>query len=169
MEDEIKVSELPQATQINDNDLFMIIQGQANKKATAKLLLDFTHPVGSLYWSANSTSPSTLFGGTWEAITDKFILAAGSSYTAGDTGGEATHTLTTDEMPSHNHKLGDFALKISAGFNTGQFALPGASGNGNCNYQQQDRESSYVANTGGGQPHNNMPPYLVAYCWKRTA
>ena len=105
MEDEIKVSELPQATQINDNDLFMIIQGQANKKATAKLLLDFTHPVGSLYWSTDSTSPATLFGGTWEAITDKFILAAGSLYTAGDTGGEATHTLTIDEMPKHTHKV----------------------------------------------------------------
>lgn len=67
------------------------------------LILDYTYPVGSIYISANSTSPATLFGGTWSMIKDKFILLAGDTYRAGSTGGEASHKLTIDEMPRHNH------------------------------------------------------------------
>ena len=63
------------------------------------------YPVGSIYMSVNSTSPATLFGGTWVRLKDKFLLGAGDTYTAGDTGGAATHTLTTSEMPSHSHGL----------------------------------------------------------------
>ena len=72
------------------------------------------YPVGSLYWSSKSTDPATLFGGTWKQIKDKFILAAGDTYTVGTTGGEAAHTLTTAEMPSHNHS----ASSNSAGAHT---------------------------------------------------
>ena len=61
------------------------------------------YPVGSIYMSVNSTNPSTLFGGEWEQIEDRFLLACGTNHNNGETGGEATHTLTTNEMPSHNH------------------------------------------------------------------
>ena len=67
------------------------------------LMLDNVYPVGSIYMSVNNTNPSTLFGGTWQQIQDRFLLAAGATYAAGATGGEATHTLTTDEMPAHSH------------------------------------------------------------------
>ena len=53
---------------------------------------DKIYPVGSIYISAASTSPATLFGGTWEQIKDTFLLAAGDTYTAGETVGEAEHT-----------------------------------------------------------------------------
>lgn len=66
-------------------------------------IIDAVYPVGSLYWSSKSTSPATLFGGTWEQIKDKFVLAAGSTYTAGTTGGASTVTLSVSNMPSHNH------------------------------------------------------------------
>ena len=68
-----------------------------------KALLNAIYPVGSIYMSVNSTSPATLFGGTWERIKDRFLLAAGDAYAAGGTGGEATHTLTEGEMPAHSH------------------------------------------------------------------
>ena len=61
------------------------------------------YPVGSIYISVNSTSPASLFGGTWEILNDVFLLAAGSYANAGTFGGEAEHTLTVDEMPSHSH------------------------------------------------------------------
>ena len=66
-------------------------------------ILDLVHPIGSLYWSKNPTDPSVLFGGTWKRIKDTFILACGDTYSIGSTGGEASHTLTVDEMPTHNH------------------------------------------------------------------
>ena len=66
-------------------------------------IFDLVYPVGSIYMSANSTSPTTLFGGTWERIQNRFLLSAGSEYNAGATGGEKTHTLSSSEMPSHTH------------------------------------------------------------------
>lgn len=54
--------------------------------------------------SFNATSPTDLFGGTWEALEQgRVLIGQGSSYPAGSTGGEATHTLSLNEMPSHNH------------------------------------------------------------------
>ena len=123
--------------------------------------LDLHYPVGSIYLSANSTSPATLFGGTWEQIQDRFLLAAGSNYTAGDTGGEAEHTLTIDEMPSHNHHIltnNDDFNNSSGGGNYG------TTHDGTANWYQT---TWYTENTGEGQAHNNMPPYLVVYMWRR--
>ena len=68
-------------------------------------LLNLIYPVGSIYWSSNSTNPGTLFGGTWTQIKDRFILAAGDSYSNGATGGAATVTLTVSNMPSHSHSF----------------------------------------------------------------
>lgn len=62
------------------------------------------HPVGSLYWTSKNENPAVTFGGgTWKQITDRFVLAAGSTYKAEATGGAATVTLTTANMPSHSH------------------------------------------------------------------
>lgn len=94
---------------IVDTDIFAIVDSSTNSNKKVLLstikraMLDASYPVGAIYLSVNSTSPGTLFGGTWEQIQDKFLLSAGSTYTAGSTGGEATHTLTSNEMPSHNH------------------------------------------------------------------
>ena len=128
-------------------------------------LLDLIHPVGSIYWSTNITSPETLFGGTWEQIKDTFILAAGDSYSAGSTGGEANHTLTIDELPSHRHYLKYGNVYI------GYLNSNAAQANSNAlyKYNVSRGDALYGEDVGGGKAHNNMPPYLVAYCWKRTA
>lgn len=130
-------------------------------------ILDKIYPVGSIYMSMSSTNPGTLFGGTWEQIQNRFLLSAGSTYTAGATGGEATHTLTEQEMPSHNHRL-------TAAFSGGTWARHyyGFIGNVGNDGQQNpiyDEAPNRTSSTGGGQAHNNMPPYLVVYMWKRTA
>lgn len=71
--------------------------------ANSSKVLD-CYPIGSIYMSVNETSPATLFGGTWEALDQgRVLIGAGTTYPAGSEGGEATHTLTTDEMPSHTH------------------------------------------------------------------
>lgn len=120
-------------------------------------------PVGAIYMSLNNTNPATLFGGAWQRIQDTFLLAAGSTYAAGSTGGEAEHELTVEEMPAHSHVT-------SMAFDGGRGSNSPASGTlqwllklGNNFYGDRTQ------NTGDGQPHNNMPPYLAVYMWTRIS
>lgn len=66
-------------------------------------LLNFCYPIGSLYWSGNLTNPSTLFGGTWVQIKDRFVWAKGDNDTVNATGGAKTVTLTVNQIPIHTH------------------------------------------------------------------
>lgn len=118
------------------------------------------YPVGAIYLSVTNVNPATLFGGTWEAIGGRFLLGANSSYEAGSTGGESAHKLTTSEMPRHNHTLDNY--NVSAGNTTAYMTV------------QAQAKVGYNGNvqtlyTGGDGSHNNMPPYLAVYMWKRTA
>lgn len=123
-----------------------------------KSLIDLIYPVGSIYMSVNNASPQTFFGGTWTRIQDRFLLAAGTTYSAGGTGGSATHTLTINEMPYHGHVIGTEGGSVSK---TTTY-IAGATGGAGA------RGESSTDNAGGGAAHNNMPPYLVVYVWKRT-
>lgn len=128
-------------------------------------IVDLIYPVGSYYWNSNSTSPATLFGvGTWTQITNQFIFAAGGDYASGDTGGEVDHLLTIQEMPSHDHRcINDesfFAYGGPLESNEGP-----ASGHG----YAYPFYYSFTGTKGGSRSHNNMPPYIVAYCWRRDA
>ena len=91
------------------------------------------------------------------------MLGASDGYTAGSTGGEATHKLTVKEMPSHTHTI-EGQKNDSTGYHHkgSQVGHPGITEGGNY-------WSKATTSTGGGQAHNNMPPYLVVYMWKRTA
>ena len=137
------------------------LNGKANSSHThlssdVTDLIDVIYPVGSIYMSVNSVNPATLFGGEWEQIKDKFLLSSGDVYTNGATGGEATHTLTTDEMPSHNHNYYHYQSK-------------GSITRYSTSWANQKSATVTTEGTGGGQPHNNMPPYLAVNVWKRTA
>lgn len=132
---------------------------------------DELYPVGAIYFSTIKTSPASFFGGTWERIMDRFLLGAGTTYAAGKTGGSSTHTLTVDEMPPHYH---DFSVKTTSGGSTlGLWDTYFTSSS----YVDQvyDSGQNIKANTygtrttGSGAAHNNMPPYLAVYIWKRVA
>ena len=136
-------------------------------------LLNLLHPVGSYYWSSQSTNPGTLFGGTWTQVKDKFILAAGDSYSVGATGGEAVHKLTVDEMPSHQHvqRMDNASgAVVTAGSDAGDGATSGGQwiDSSVLHWLKTTKQLTTMA-AGGDAAHNNMPPYEVAYCWKRTA
>lgn len=121
------------------------------------------YPVGSLYMSINNTSPASLFGGTWSPIYDRFVIAAGSSYNSNTSGGEATHTLTIEEMPSHSH------------YTQGNLMMwRGSGGNTKTEYgSAMDTDSHFGKNfslsAGGNAAHNNIPPYYAAYIWVRIS
>ena len=128
----------------------------ANTDAATKGYADLAaYPVGAIYISTVSTSPASLFGGTWEQLKDRFLLASGDTYSAGSTGGEAAHTLTIDEMPSHSHGYSRPGRDSGTDW-IGQSGV-GAIVDSNTNY------------AGGGQSHNNMPPYYAVYMWQRVA
>lgn len=148
-----------------------------------KTLLDMVYPVGSIYLSVSGTDPQTLFGGTWARLEDVFLLAAGAKHPAGSTGGEEAHTITEGEMPSHgNHlmqgrmyqELAENASNDSS-YRSNTLYLGknvfASTGNINRGWKDWNGGEMYPAGTlkGGGNPHNNMPPYLAVYTWKRTA
>lgn len=121
------------------------------------VILDKVYPIGSIYMSYTNNPPASFLGGSWTQLQNRFLLGAGSSYTAGSTGGEATHTLTVGEMPSHNHT---YTWGGGTGSQTGCSQGYGTT---------KGEYSTTVSNTGSGSAHNNMPPYLVVYMWRRTA
>lgn len=141
---------------------------------SASNIVNTIYPIGSIYMSINNVSPSVLFGGEWEQIKDRFLLSAGDDYTAGDIGGEATHTLTVDEMPSHNHNYGEsgynaLTTNATAAFQSGDMGSQSGTGR---HYPFTTTGAQYIRSTntnsaGGGQAHNNMPPYLTVYMWQR--
>lgn len=139
-----------------------------------KKLIDYIYPVGSIYISINATSPSNLFGGSWTQLKDRFLIGAGGSYSVNNTGGETSHKLTVAEMPSHNHSFKDGSHTFLWGQNkTNNVYLNNASAvagktPGNSAMTSQNIWNS-TNSSGNTSAHNNMPPYLAVYMWKRTA
>lgn len=130
-----------------------------------KEFVDKIYPIGSIYMSMNNTSPSDLFGGTWEQLKDTFLLASGDVYPSdGDVStaqhGESNHTLTVDEMPKHKHDLSYRTGVIQTGSSGTYYFDVGTSGNWYTN-------SPSFKESGGNNAHNNMPPYMSVYMWKR--
>ena len=123
------------------------------------------HPIGSLFISTEETNPATLYGGTWERIKGAFIWGIEDGEAAGCTGGEKTHELTVGEIPAHVHIENNLAMiwnttigNVGADPARKEMAAAGAV-----------TPSVATSSVGGGQSHNNMPPYYGAYVWRRTA
>ena len=130
-----------------------------------------SHPIGSILMSATNTNPSTYIGGTWVAWgSGRVPVGVDTSQTEFDTveetGGEKTHTLTVDEMPLHGHYFSPDHEYV--GFTNNTRSVQGGS-----TYDDVIRSNSHFGTgtdeTGGGQAHNNLQPYITCYMWKRTA
>ena len=130
-------------------------------------VFDMIYPIGSIYISTSSVNPSSLFGGTWEPFAQgRTLIGVDTTDTDFDTaeniGGEKQHILTINEMPSHNHNM--YSLN-----NSGDGTITGGGG------ITQDSGAPYktyyakfaMENSGGGQAHNNLQPYITVYMWRR--
>ncbi len=126
--------------------------------------------VGTLYWTLYNTvadRPATLFGGTWVLLTSGTFPVAGAAtgdYIPGDAtkgeGGEATHTLSSAEIPAHNHPIP--AKSGASGLGAwGNVAFPSNTGT--------ETSMNTSNSSGGGGAHNNMPPWKAYYIWEKTA
>ena len=171
----------------------------ASVQDLVKQILLAAHPVGSYYWSSESTDPGTLFGGTWERVKGRFVYASDAD-TAGETGGASTHAITVAEMPSHTHTRGTMEIVgggVSAfvwGTKTKNYDNPSGAfslsqpGNGEVtspdawddttpegrrpwglNFMASSGWTGATSSTGGGSSMSIMPPYVTAFCWRRTA
>ena len=148
-------------------------------------ICDYIYPVGAIYMSVNNISPAILFGGTWERIKDRFLLAAGDIYNVGSKDGEAEHVLSAAEMPAHGHNIRVWNTAGASGVWTywtnngttlannpyglrGAFNATWASGNQSAAQAGAGDQAGRSDQSGGGQAHNNMPPYLVVNVWMRV-
>jgi microcystin-dependent protein len=124
-----------------------------------------------------NTNPSTYIGGTWVEINDVFLLAAGTSHPAGETGGSEEVTLTVDQMPAHKHYTINMAHSEAGVSPDWQHTVArydrANTSWSDCHYQlngiSNEANAGRSSTTGGGAAHPNMPPYLAVYMWKRTA
>ena len=163
-------------------------------------VINLIYPVGSIYLSFSNISPQTLFGiGQWEKLSGGRVLLSegdsdyGEDFTVEETGGEANHTLTEEELPPHNHNVtmdmaGNHTHTVAspfdeAGFdvgNPGDFVKTRLCFGDNFPYEGGVRKvtinsagdhihSLSVTTIGSGQAHNNMPPYIVCFMWRRIS
>jgi len=134
-------------------------------------------PVGTILMTTENVNPSTYIGGTWVEINDVFLLAAGTSHPAGETGGSEEVALTVAQMPAHRHYTINMAHSeagVSPDYQhtVARYDRTNTSWS-DCHYQlngiSNEANAGRSSTTGGGEAHDNMPPYLAVYTWKRTA
>lgn len=181
--------------EVAEEDVLPIIKGGTGATTAAQArdnlglfdadeTLDRTFPVGAIYISMDSADPAELFGGTWEQIEDRFLLGAGSTYSAGSTGGSRDATLV-----SHTHTVSATAASAGSHYHSSRIvndnksgSYTGGSNNGYGYHYGTSDETSYrsagththsvsgtAASTGVSGTNKNMPPYIVVNVWKRTA
>ena len=163
-----------------EEDGLLEVAADWDVKVRGKRLVDLMYPVGSIYLSANSVSPGVLFGGTWERITERFLFGCGDErYPAGHAAGEEQHVLLAAELPKITLGLilrGTQYSDAPIGSPYGSDNVTTANGHLDSTPSAVPISDSVSAKQwdgtwkfGEGWAHNNMPPYLCVYMWKRTA
>lgn len=152
-----------------DNQNIKTINGQSILGSGDIDIVGLIYPVGSIYMSVNSTSPASLFGGTWEQLKDRFLLSAGDTYTNGATGGNSTHNHTL------NNGYAKFNVRTTGSSYADQIIVDSYAPNLRCEDANQYTSFDEWTVTGGialggtTDSSSSLPPYLVVYMWKRTA
>lgn len=151
----------------------------------AQEIFKLIYPVGSIYLSTSTTNPSTYFGGTWEQVAkESYLLGYSANNTWFDKPGQSkgsangpgnwntnNHTLTINEIPSHNHIKYAFGSWGASSYNRTRIGAGVYIGKDQGNPQFEDQPSNTTSSTGGGQGHNHfhVSPYYIVVVWKRTA
>ena len=143
------------------------ITGALEATSIGTSLLNTIFPIGSIYFTASAINPSTSIGGTWERYAQGKCLFSvddtDTDFSFETTGGVKEVILTEAQMPSHYHMLTDNYRKIRYGHAGGDGAL------GQGGWIGLDSSVEPTTTAGSNQPHENLPPYIAIYCWKRTS
>lgn len=168
---------------MNLKEICTLIKQQVKQEVAQEIMLN-AHPVGSYWITESEDNPAELWGGAWTKVEGKFLLGSSQTYALGTEGGEATHTLTEAEAPTHTHTRGtmditgavggggqDYNTKLEGAFyQNGRYQNNADSGNTNAwvgEFQASRAWTGATSASGGGQAHNNMPPYRTVHIWKR--
>ena len=156
-EENIKIATLEEAIS-NLTSQLSDLSNTLNEVETSTLKKTFS--IGSTYFSfTDSRNPNVILGfGEWQKIEGKFLLGASDKYEVGTEGGEETHKLTVEEMPSHSHSCTTVKLETN-----------GSSIAGSGSIKYDFTKASTTGSKGGNKEHNNMPPYKAGYLWERIA
>lgn len=149
--------------QLKDDKLDKTATAADSSKLGGKTLAEIMlahYPVGAVYISANSTSPASLFGGTWESIGGRFLLGADATYAAGSTGGNNTIQINVENMPY-------WSLFANSVVQDGMWSYGKWADHSAKSGDTLARHNGDLGDT--GQPIDNMPPYLAVYMWRRVS
>ena len=164
---------------------FSSLQTKVNQKTTLTEVINKIYPVGAIWFTTSYDSPASLFGGSWERITDRFLVGAGNRYGRGATGGADSVKLTASQIPTLSMQI----LLSKGGYCAGgaipqSFVKsskdPSVVNNdlfADLNGQTCDRivESSYSNSSLVRYYNSNQasvptnPPFYACYIWRRTA
>jgi hypothetical protein len=168
----------------NLSELLVSLGKAPNNRSTNQLASAFadaltaaTHnswPIGSIYQSVEDTSPAILFGGTWtiwaEGRVPVGIDPGDENFNEPEmVGGEKEHSLTVGEMPSHTHVQNPHTHTFPYVSGSGTQAHILAGGGSSSTNTSISSTTATNKDTGGGEAHNNLQPYITCYMWKRTA
>lgn len=140
-------------------------------------IANLIYPVGSIYMSLNPVNPSTLFGGTWEQIEDRFLLAAGATYKGGTENANGVSSKVTVNIPNHKHLTPLVKSGNYLGFWTGGDSKSHTSSNRivvtGGTYTNSAAATSYYTGTDGACSTDvtvppTLPPYMAVYVWRRV-
>ena len=144
------------------------LNDHAVRKAYVDDQIDKLYPIGSIYFCAAATDPNSSLPGTWTLLTEgQFLVSAGGAgdYALGNTGGEASHTLTIDELPAHSHSI---KVRGDAGVGTQARLVPWGDPDYAGIWDAYSAQNP-MQPIGTNQAHENRPPFLAVNMWQRTA
>lgn len=158
---------------------FTTDMANAMRKQIESSVLQKAFPVNSYFISNSTSDPVNILGfGVWTRINGQFLYSGTAASAVGQTGGEATHTLTTSEMPLHKHyeyiaienvgvnmPMGGHEDHISSGMPRYEVKNDSYANGYNITSESQTTTSA----EGGQSPHNNMPPYYTTNIWRRVS
>ena len=149
------------------NNQSLLGSGNISISGGGGLSIDDVYPIGSIYMSANDVDPSTLFGGTWERIQDKFLLAKGSTYSTLEGTGGSADAIVVEHTHTQNQHRHELTGSKSAGISSGSYLRAGYGSTKDSKYTEYSTPT--INNAGESGTGKNMPPYIVVNIWKRTA
>jgi len=151
-------------TETEKNNMNNLVNGSSMTSAFKLMMLNFAYPIGTIYTTVSeSINPATAFGGTWEKIQNRFLIAAGNEFATNSTGGSKTQTLVMQNMPQHSHgveKINTMTESVKGVTDSNRTIIQ---------YVSSDQTEGIIGHDNTTTAFDILPPYIAVNVFKRTA